>query len=182
MRQQVLFIQGAGEGAHQEDGLLMASLQNALGSAYDVHYPKIHHEGEIEFAEWKTQRDRELAALEDEVILVGHSVGASVLLKYLSEGQVRKSIAGLFLIAAPYWGVDDFWKWEEARLPQDIANKLASIPRVFFYHSRDDEIVPYAHLVLYTEKLPQATIRKFDGRGHQFNNDLSEVAEDIKSL
>lgn len=182
MRKQVLFIQGAGEGAYEADGLLAASLQNALGPAYDIHYPKIHNEGEIEFAEWKVQLDRELAALEDEVILVGHSVGASVLLKYLSDGQVRRSIAGLFLIAAPYWGVDDFWKWEAARLPQDIAGMLASIPRIFFYHSRDDEIVPYAHLALYAEKLPQATLRKFDGGGHQFNNDLSEVARDIKSL
>jgi hypothetical protein len=42
--------------------------------------------------------------------------------------------------------------------------------------------VPFAHLAIYAKKLPQATIREFDGRGHQFNNDLSEVAADIKSL
>jgi hypothetical protein len=43
-------------------------------------------------------------------------------------------------------------------------------------------VVPFAHLALYTEKLPRATIREFDGHGHQFNNDLSEVARDIKRL
>jgi uncharacterized protein len=161
---------------------LAASLQNALGSAYEMHYPKIHNDGDAEYADWKAQIDTELAALDDKIILVGHSVGASVLLKYLSEEQTGKSVAGLFLIAAPYWGADEFWKWDEARLPQDITGELASIPRIFFYHSRDDEIVPFAHLALYAEKFPGATSCKFDGRGHQFNNDLSEVAADIASL
>jgi predicted alpha/beta hydrolase family esterase len=121
MKKQVLFIQGAGEGAYEEDRLLVTSLQDALGSAYNVHYPKIHNEGDIKYAGWKAQIDSELATLEDEISLVGHSVGASVLLKYFSEERVEKSIAGLFLIAAPYWGADEFWKWDEARLPQDIA-------------------------------------------------------------
>jgi len=30
--------------------------------------------------------------------------------------------------------------------------------------------------------LPQATVRVLDGLGHQLNNDLSEVAADIKCL
>jgi hypothetical protein len=43
-------------------------------------------------------------------------------------------------------------------------------------------VIPFAHLALYAEQLPQASVREFDGRGHQFNNDLSEVAADIISL
>jgi predicted alpha/beta hydrolase family esterase len=128
-----------------------------------------------EYADWKAQIASELAALEGEVILVGHSVGASVLLKYLSEVRVETPVAGLFLLAAPFWGADDFWKWDEVQLPQDIAAKLASISRIYFYHSRDDEIVPFAHLALYAARLPQATIREVDGRGHQLGNDLTDV-------
>ena len=179
MKKPVLFIHGAGEGAFEEDGLLVASLQNALGLAYDVHYPKMPEEESATYADWKTLIEQELAALGDEVILVGHSVGGSVLLKYLSELKRDKSIPSLFLLATPYWGADEFWKWEEARLPEDVAAKLASIPRIILYHSRDDNTVPFAHLALYAAKLPQAIIREFDGRGHQFGNDLSEVAEDI---
>jgi hypothetical protein len=33
-----------------------------------------------------------------------------------------------------------------------------------------------------TTKIPRATIREFDGHGHQFDNDLSEVGRDIKGL
>lgn len=179
MKKTVLFIQGAGAGAYEEDGLLVASLQNALGSAYEVRYPKMVNEDNPEYPDWKAQIAEELADLDDEVILVGHSVGGSVLVKYLSEGQVDKLIAGLFLLAAPYWGEDEFWSWDEVQLPQDVATKLASIPRIFLYHSRDDEIVPFAHLALYAAKLPQAAIREFDGRGHQFGNNLAEIAGDI---
>jgi uncharacterized protein len=180
MNKDVLFIHGAGEGAYQEDGLLVASLQNALGSAYDVHYPKMPEEDSATYEDWKAPIAMELATLDDQVILVGHSVGSSVLLKFLSEEQVEKTITGLFLLATPYWGADDFWKWDEAQLPEDAAAKLASIPRIFLYHSRDDEVVPFAHLALYAAKLPQATIRELDGRGHQFGNDLADVAEEIR--
>jgi predicted alpha/beta hydrolase family esterase len=179
MKKYVLFIHGAGEGAYEEDRLLVESLQNALGSAYEVRYPRMRNEESPEYADWKPQIASELAALDGEVTLVGHSVGGSVLIKYLSEEQLDTPIASLFLLATPYWGADEFWKWDEVRLPEDVAAKLASIPRIFLYHSRDDDIVPFAHLALYAARLPQATIREFDGRGHQFGNDLAEVAGDI---
>lgn len=180
MKKYVLFIHGAGEGAFEEDGLLVASLQNALGPAYNVHYPKMPEEDSATYADWKAPIARELATIDDEVILVGHSVGGSVLLRYLSEGQLDTSISSLFLLATPYWSADEFWKWDEVRLPEDVAAKLANLPRIFLYHSRDDEVVPFAHLALYAAKLPQAVIHELDGRGHQFGNDLAEVVEDIR--
>ncbi len=61
MKKHVLFIHGAGEGAFEEDGLLVASLQNALGFAYDVHYPKMPEEDSATYADWKTPIERELA-------------------------------------------------------------------------------------------------------------------------
>jgi uncharacterized protein len=44
MKKQVLFIQGAGEGAYEEDGELVKSLRDALGGEYDVRYPKMPEE------------------------------------------------------------------------------------------------------------------------------------------
>lgn len=107
-------------------------------------------------------------------------MGGSVLVKYLSEQPLDKPIASVFLLAIPYWGADSFWTWDEGRLGEDVALRLARIPRICLYHSRDDEVAPFAHLALYAAKLPQATIHVFDGRGHQFGNDLTEVAEDIR--
>jgi predicted alpha/beta hydrolase family esterase len=102
-------------------------------------------------------------------------------LKYLAEEKVENPVLGLFLIAAPYWGAKD-WDVDEYKLQSNFAAHLAADLPVFLYQSRDDEIVSFTHLAMYAQKLPQATVHEVDGRGHQFNNDLSEVAIDIARL
>jgi uncharacterized protein len=178
MKKQILFIHGAG--GYEEDKKLAASLQDELGMAYEVHYPKMPDDDDPSYETWKEQIIKELSGLEGEVILVGHSFGASLLLKYLSEEKIEKSIVALFLIASPYWGTED-WQAEYA-LEENFARRLPKHLQLFFYHSRDDDVVPFKHLALYKGKLPQARFNEFDKRGHQFNNDLSEVARDIQKL
>ncbi len=181
MKRRVVFIQGAGQEGFEEDRKLATNLQDVLGAEYEVRYPEMPDADSPEYEAWKEQIARELAALGSEVVLVGHSLGASILLKYLSEEELEKPIAGLFLIAPPYWGAED-WEVSEYALQDGFASKLPGELPVFIYHSRDDKVVPFAHLELYKEKLDQATVRAFDGRGHQFNDDLSEVARDIVGL
>lgn len=184
MKQQILFIQGGGSGAHNEDEKLVASLRKHLGATYEVRHPQMPKENDPDYQVWRPQIGKELAAVTGKVILAGHSVGGSFLLKYLSEEKIETEVAGLFLIATPYWGGDG-WRYEgyeAVALPEDFASRLPKKAPIFFYHGRDDEVVPFAHLALYGEKLPQATIRVLDGRGHQLRSDLSEIAADIKSL
>lgn len=181
MKRHVLFIHGGGEGAYDADEKLAASLQEALETAYDVRCPEMPNEDSPEYEEWKDRIENELAALDGRVILVGHSLGGSILLKYLSEKTVETPVAGLFLIAVPYWDEAE-WEVDEYALAKNFGSKLPDELPVFFYHSQDDEVVPFEHLELYTEKLPQAAIREFDGRGHQFGDDLSEVARDIRKI
>jgi uncharacterized protein len=180
MQNLVLFIQGGGTGAYAEDRHLSESLQRALGAEYQVQYPQMPDEENCPYPEWKAQIDARLSAATGAVALVGHSVGGSVLLKYLCDQRPKAPVAGLFVIAAPYWGADADWRWDDVALPLDAAAKLAGTWPLILYHSRDDETVPFAHLALYAAKLPRATIQTFDGRGHQFDNDLHEVAADIR--
>ena len=180
MRSPVLFIQGGGEGAHEEDALLAASLQKALGAEYDVRYPQMPGESEPDMQTWKAKIARELEALDGMVILVGHSIGGSALLKYLSDEEVSKPIAGLFLLAAPSWDEEN-WNFDDLRLPRDLAAKLSRIPSIYLYHNRDDEIVPFSHLALHAARLPRAGVREGDRGGHQFGNDLANVAGDIRT-
>jgi predicted alpha/beta hydrolase family esterase len=175
----VLFVHGAGDGAYEEDGLLVASLRDALGPSYEVRYPRMPLEDGAQYSDWTARIASALPPGRSEVVLVGHSVGGSVLLRYLCEGPVEASVTGLFVIAAPFWGADEFWDWDEARLPEDAAEKLATVPRILLYHSRDDEVVPFSHLALYSARLPQATIRPASAGGHQLDNDLAPVARDI---
>lgn len=184
MKTQVLFIQGAGEGAYKEDKLLAASLRQTLGTDYEVIYPEMPDEVNAPYEQWKDKLMNELTALKGSIILVGHSIGASVLAKFLSEVELKKPIHGVFLIANPFWGGDGwlYEGYEELELPQDFSAKLSKNTPIFLYQCRDDEIVPFAHLALYAQTLPQATVREIEKGGHQLNNDLSAVAKDIKSL
>jgi hypothetical protein len=56
----VLFVQGAGEGAHDLDSLLAASLQKALGTEYDVRYPRMPGELNPDLQTWKAKIAREV--------------------------------------------------------------------------------------------------------------------------
>jgi uncharacterized protein len=175
----VVYVHGAGEGAYEEDGLLVASLRDALGPSAEVRYPRMPLEDSAQFADWTARIAAALPPRGDDVVLVGHSVGGSVLLKCLCEGPVEASVTGLFVLATPFWGADGFWQWEEAQLPDDAAEKLAAVPRIVLYHSRDDDVVPFSHTALYAARLPQAVIRPVDSGGHQFENGLADVARDI---
>ncbi len=176
----VLFIHGAGGEAYEEDGNLVKSLREALRPEFEVRYPEMPDGEAPEYRAWGDRIARELSASNGGVILVGHSLGASILLKYLSEERIEKPIAGMFLIATPYWGTAD-WEAEYA-LREDFPATLPEDVPIFLYHSRDDEVVPFAHLALYAGRLPHATVREVEDRGHQFGDDLSEVAEDIATL
>jgi uncharacterized protein len=174
MTKTVLFIQGAG--AYAEDKKLANNLSQALGTGYRVHYPAMPNEDRPDYAEWQAQVNQALNSLEGEIILVGHSLGGSMLLNYLVEEQSQKRFSGLVVLATP------FWKMDEYALPENFAAELPKELPLFFYHNEDDAIVRIEHLARYAEKLPTATIRRFATGGHQFDNDLAAVAEDIKSL
>jgi predicted alpha/beta hydrolase family esterase len=182
MTRQVLFVHGGGEGAYAEDAKLVASLSGKLGPSYSVRYPQMPNEDEPDYQAWKQLISEELTAMGEGAILVGHSIGASVVIKFLSDEVLKGSIAGAFLIAAPFWYDDDFWKWPEVQLPKDVSARLPSGLPLFLYHGRADEVVPFEHLEMYVELLPRAIVRRLDGRNHQLNGDLTEVANDIGRL
>jgi pimeloyl-ACP methyl ester carboxylesterase len=100
--QPVLFIQGAGSMlAPQGSGRLAAHLAREVGTDYRVIAPEMPHADSPDYQSWRDRIELELAAIDEDVILVGHSFGGSVLLKYLAEGSYRKPVRGLFLVSVP---------------------------------------------------------------------------------
>jgi uncharacterized protein len=182
MPRPVLFVQGGGEGAYEEDAKLAASLRSELGPDFEVRYPKMPDEDEPDYSAWSALIDQELAAMGEGAMAVGHSIGASVLIRRLAEGGPVQTLAGVFLIAAPFWHDHKVWRWKEVELPKDAGARLAGGPPLFLYHGGEDEVVPVDHLRLYAKAFPQAAMRVLDGRNHQLNDDLSEVASDLLRL
>lgn len=177
----ILFIQGGGEGAYAADAKLVASLQTALGPSYKVNYPQMPNEADPDYKPWRPYIAKEIETLGDGVIIVGHSLGGSILLKYLTENPIKSRIDGIFLISTPFWGIDENWQYEDFTLKQNFADALPKGAPIFIYQSHEDEIVESKHADEYAQKLPDAVIRYVSG-GHQLGDDLTQIAADIEAL
>jgi predicted alpha/beta hydrolase family esterase len=84
-----------------------------------------------------------------------------VLLKFLAETVRRPALAGVFLVATPYWGPD----FPGFALPPDFEDRLRRVSPLYLYHSRDDAEVLAEHLERYRRALPRAVVRVLEGRG-----------------
>jgi pimeloyl-ACP methyl ester carboxylesterase len=177
---QLLFIQGGGAGVHDEwDDKLVASLKRELGGGWDIRYPRMPDEDDPKYSTWKSAIEREIAKLEDGAVLIGHSIGATLLVNVLA-GQDRR-IGALILVSAPFVG-EGGWPGEEFSTPADLGARLSEGVPVHLFHGDADETAPPAHADLYARAMPQAQLHRLPGRDHQLGNDLSEVAAVIKSL
>jgi serine hydrolase len=169
--------QGPGEGSEP----FTSRLREELGPGFEVLFPVMPDPESPHYGPWSERLGEILAEIDEPIVVVGHSLGGSVMLKHLSESDGPEPIAGLVLVAAPFWGEEE---WEaEWVLPEGWPGPATELPRTFLFHSRDDEEIPFAHLELYSRRLPDATVRPLDGNGHLFDRgDLSEILEAIRRL
>ena len=127
---------------------------------------------------WR-ERIAQLVHETDPLLLVGHSFGASTLLRFVAEADPRPAFRGLFLVATPFWGAD----FPEFALTAEHLRRLQSISPLFFYHSADDPIVGLTHFQNFQKALPHAVFRQLEGRGHEFDQDtFPELVGDIRRV
>ena len=177
---QVLFIQGGGAGTHADwDDKLADGLRRELGRGYEVRYPRMPEEAEPTYERWSAAIRREIAGLGDGAVVVGHSVGATILVRALAEQPPERKLGAIVLIAAPFVG-EGGWPSDELALASDLGARLPHGVPVHLFHGLLDETAPPAHADLYGQVLPQAEIHRLPGRDHQLNNDVSEVADAIR--
>lgn len=179
MARTVLVIHGAGEPRRRGGKVYWEPLLgDALGRGFRVVAPRMPRPQHPQYWSW-ARRIAELIGGTRRPTLVGHSFGASVLLKYLSETVRRPALGGLFLVATPFWGPD----FPEFALPPDFGVRLRDLSPIFLYHSRDDPEIPLENLECYRRVLPHATVRLLDDRGHEFDQpQFPELAADIREV
>jgi hypothetical protein len=108
-------------------------------------------------------------------------VGGTILINTLVEAPPNRALGGIFLLAAPFVG-ESGWPSEDIKPMSDLGRRLPALTPVFLYHGSEDETAPVEHVGLYARAIPQAFVRRLDGRDHQLNNDMSEIAVDIRRL
>lgn len=182
MKPEILFIHSAGPQGHFEGSdFLISYIRKSLANSYSIHSPIMPDNDNPHYETWKEKLESEFNSIGDDLILIGHSLGGSVLLKYLSESTTSKHVRGLFLVATPYWGKQG-WDVNEFALQKDFAAHLKNISRIHLYQSKDDEVVEFSHIRYYSQQFPKATVHEVNHRGHLFSKGIPELIIDIQNL
>lgn len=92
----MLFIHGAAEDGYQWDQPLVSSLESLLGKQYTLIYPKMHWAESKPGFGWLDQIAERVSKIHDPFVLIGHSLGAFMILKYLTQRTPSNQILVFF--------------------------------------------------------------------------------------
>ncbi|CAN5696209.1 alpha/beta fold hydrolase [soil metagenome] len=165
---------GQGKGSYD----LVKYLRSKLSDRFQIHFPIIEKPNSPAYDKFKKMFKLTFTKISEPVILVGHSLGGSTLLKYLSEEKPGISILGLFLVSTPHWKSN----MKEFQLKENFQTSLKDISKIFLYHSKEDTDVPIDNLAFYENAFKTAVVHKLKGCEHIFSKGLPELVADIKSL
>lgn len=162
-------------------------LQEDLGNNYKVFNPIMPNARNAKYMEWKIWLKKYFPYLQDNIILTGMSLGAIFWAKYLSENKFPVKISQLHLVAGPF--DNDSCVLSEGESCDlidfnhngDLSLIEKQVPKIFIYHSKDDDVVGFDSLNKFAKALPSAKIFAFDGYGHFSVEKFPEILDNIKN-
>lgn len=154
-------------------------LRRKLRSDYEVILPIMPNKTNARFEEWKIWFEKIIPFLNEEIILIGHSLGASFLVKYLSENNLPNKLKAVFLVSGVFDTDTDGYSLQSFSLPEKLDLQTENI---YFYHSKDDPVVPFSALENFAQIFPKAHTRIFEDRKHINQEEFPELVQDIQNL
>lgn len=160
-------------------------LVEELGDNYWVDIPKMPNKENAKYDEWKIWFERHLGLLDGPVILIGLSLGAQFLAKFLIENEPSVEIRALFLLAGPCGQFEDPQGMDCASFQfpsSDLPAIKAKVDNIYILHSEDDFLVPYEHALQYKAALPEAELVTFTDKNHFLVPELPDLAAMIREI
>lgn len=141
----------------------------------DVLLPDFPNKQNADYTEWKIYFEKLLTLLGDDVQLVGYSLGAMFLAKYLHESPLSSPVRRLVLVSPCYddESVEDLGSF---RVTSAIGLEK-SAEEIHLFHSKDDPVVPFTELAKFQSDLPSAKSHIFVDRGHFQQPTFPELKE-----
>lgn len=157
-------------------------LKQSLSQNFDIIKPRMPLQDNAKYTEWKIHFEKYIPYLQDNLILIGQSLGGIFLVKYLSENKFPKKILSTFLIAPPY---DNTLPGEDLvggfRLKSDLSLLEKSSENLYLMFSKDDETLPISHAKKFQKKLKSANFIIYESKnGHFRIPEFPEIVELIK--
>lgn len=141
----------------------------------DVLQPSLPNKQNAQYHEWEIYFEKLLRLLGGDVSLVGYSLGAMFLAKYLHQKPLQTPVKQLVLIAGSY---NDDSNEELGSFAVGSAEGLEkSAQQIHLIHSQDDPVSPFSELAKFQADLPTATSHVFTDRNHFFQETFPELVE-----
>lgn len=145
-------------------------LSKTLGKTVEIIRPRFPLQDNAKYSDWKIHFEKYIPHLRNNVILVGVSLGAIFLAKYLSENRFPKEILATYLVGAPF---DDTLPSEDLaggfKLKSDLSMLEKNSNNLTLLFSKNDDVLPKNHANKYRKKLRTANIIIFDRNYGHFN-------------
>lgn len=156
------------------------NLGKHLGKKFEVILPKMPCKQNARYNEWKIWFEKFIPFIREEVILIGHSLGGIFLAKYLAENKFPVKIKFVHLIAAPFDEEDSDYSLGDFILPASLRKFGEQAEKIFLYHSKDDQVVPFVDIKKYSKSLPAAEKIISETGGHFSQENFPELIRKIK--
>jgi predicted alpha/beta hydrolase family esterase len=157
-------------------------MENDLGEDFEVFLPEMPNRRNARYLEWKIWFEKIIDILDDNLILLGSSLGGIFLAKYLSENKINKKLNAVILIAAPFDDSNNEESLTDFKLPNSLEKFTEQSENIFLIQSKDDILVPFEEVEKYKKALPRAKVIIFEDRGHFSQEIFPEIVELIKQL
>ena len=135
-----------------------------------------------QYAEWELWFDKYLPFLEEECVLIGHSLGGIFLLRYLATHALPITVSALYLIGAPYFTADTKNTGGFFITPHLLQTVQDQHHTIVLVYSEDDQVVPFIDCERYLEAIPLCRSLLFSNKGHFLQESFEELIADIKRL
>ena len=179
LKPRLILVHGAGRDPWAP---VIQRLAEPLDDALEIVTPDLRSTEDASQAAWMERLSDHIGHVKPNDILVGHSLGASQLLKWLAELQQPSPPKAFFALACPYWGAAE-WEADEYILSHDAAEALTQIDLLSFWHGTADSVVPHEHLSYYQRKLLFAEFNSLTGIGHDFDDQsLKAIAHRLRQV
>ena len=200
MKQQILIIRGGETFSNYDDYIFYLKnrdigldnlktkkgwkdrMESDLGEYFEVFVPEMPNKRNARYLEWKIWFEKIIDILDDDLILLGSSLGGIFLAKYLSENKISKKIKAVILVAAPFDDSNNEESLIDFKLPNSLLNFSKQCKSIYLIQSRDDVLVSFEEFEKYKKALLSAKVIIFEDRGHFSQETFPEIVEIIKQI
>lgn len=156
------------------------NLQERLGEDFQILAPRMPNSFNARYIEWKIWFEKFIPIINENVILIGYSLGGIFLIKYLSENILPKKIKKVLLVATPFDEENSDELLMDFNLSGNFDKFNEQVNNATFFQSKDDELVSFKDFEKYQKVFPNANFITFNDRGHFFQPEFPELVEVIK--